>query len=237
MKWCRQFRRNRYDFHGQILRASRFRGTDVNRTIVGTAFLFSLIGANLHSQAAIVRLDSTSGGLGELIDDYTSPTPSSMIIVPGISPELNLTIIGFGPNGSINSTQTSLGINAAGGGDDSDAFDVGEFLTLRFDQDVTVSQLDFTTFQSGEMFEFAGFSISNGDLSNGTTDVFDFATPLAIAANTEFTMRATSGTIGIEAFDVHMTAVPEPTSIGFLTAASVLVIGLRRKRSRQTPTQ
>jgi len=45
--------------------------------------------------------------------------------------------------------------------------------------------------------------IENGDLSNGTTDVFDFATPLEILANTSFTLEATAGSIGIEGIHVR----------------------------------
>ena len=145
---------------------------------------------------------------------------------------LTLTVTGLGAVGlgeDVNVTATGLGINAepTEGTDDTDAFGAGlnEFVTLRFNQDVLITQLDFTTFDLGDVFDFAGNIINTIDLTNASTDVFDFVSPFAISANTDFTLRATTGTIGIEAFDVQ--AVPETSTLGLLTLGAVALFRRR----------
>lgn len=193
--------------------------------------LACLFAANSAS-AGIVFLSNDAGGLGELIDETDLADLPATFAVPGISPSLNFTITAIGGNGAgrdVNSTATSLGVNSDGA-DDTDAFDatLGESITFRFDVDVDVTQLDFTTFENGETFEFAGQTIANGDLSNGTTDVYDFSTPLRLDAGVEYTMQATAGTIGIEGFNI--TAVPEPSGFAFI---GLLATGLLRTRRRR----
>jgi len=136
-----------------------------------------------------------------------------------------------GNNETVNASADSLGINAQGN-DATDEFDsaLNEFVTFHFDQDVTVSQLDFVNFDAAETFDFAGVTINNVDLTDGTTDIFDFTTPLAIAANTDFTLQATAGTIGIAAFDVSVAAVPEPSTLGLLGLGAFVAFRRRRKR-------
>ena len=184
------------------------------------------------SHADTIVLDSSgTGALLDGIDLASVGTPAATVAVTEI-PGLNITVEGINSsfaNPEVNVTGTSLGINPDGD-DDTDAFDSAgsESVTFSFDQAVTISQLDFTNFTAGEVFEFAGISITNADLSNGTTDVFDFASPLALAAGQSFTLTATAGTIGIEG--IHTTtAVPEPTSAVLLGLAG-LGLCVRRRR-------
>lgn len=190
---------------------------------------------NSSAKGAIIRLDNT--GVGAALDEINVGDIGTVTAGPHATaiPGLNITVTALGADGTgedVNTTATSLGINA-GGPDDTDAFDsaLNEFVTFRFDKAVTVSQLDFTTFDAGETFEFDGVTITNGDLSNGTLDTFDFAMPHAIAANADFTLRATTGTIGIEAFDVTVSAVPEPSSVCLLSLGAFVVFRRRRKQS------
>ena len=183
------------------------------------------------SSGALVRLDNTgSPGLGDNLDEIQFADTPQTVVVPEI-PGLSITVHSIGPDGDLNSTATSLGINAAGT-DDTDAFDsiLGDVATFSFNQAVSITQLDFTTFTAGEVFDFAGAIINNGDLSNGTTDVYDFTVPLDIAANTQFSIQATSGTIGIEAMTLTaVAAVPEPSSIALLGLGGLATL-LRRRR-------
>lgn len=178
--------------------------------------------------AAIIRLDNTgSPGLGDNLDGIEVGDTPITVSVPEI-PGLMITVHSLGPDGELNSTSISLGIN--GDSDtDTDTFesDFNQIAIFSFNQAVSVTQLDFTNFESGEVFNFGGTSISNGDLSNGTTDVYDFNVPLEIAANTQFTLQATTGSIGIEA--MTLTVVPEPSSTALLGLGSLALILRRRK--------
>lgn len=199
------------------------------------------------AEAAIIRLDNTPGGLGALLDetdigDLGTPA-AGPIGVPGIA-GLDITVIAIGDdentldNEDVNSTASSLGVNATNGTDDADAFDAAfsEFATFRFNSTVAVSSLDFTSFTAGEVFEFAGSSITEGDLTDGVGKVITFASPLIIQADTDFTMRALVGTIGIEAFNIAV--VPEPSSCGLLSLGGLALFGHHRRRRRRTkPSQ
>ena len=181
------------------------------------------------SFGALVRLDNTGApGLGDNLDGVAVGDAPMTVSVPEIL-GLTITIHSLGPDGLLNATGTSLGINGASD-TDTDAFEsaFGQFATFSFNQAVSITQLDFTSFDNtGEVFNFGGVVINNGDLSNGTTDVYDFVVPFEITANTQFTIQATSGTIGIEA--MTLTAVPESSSIALLGLGGLATL-LRRRR-------
>lgn len=210
--------------------------TTFKNALLSLIFAVSFCGS---ASADIVFLDNS--GTGALLDEIAITdlgTAAATVAVTEI-PGLNLTVVGINSDApttspDVNVTGTSLGINA-GGDADTDAFEsaFGQSVTFQFDQDVEISQLDFTTFTAGETFVFGGVTINNGDLSNGTTDVYDFSTPLAIAANTPFTLEATAGTIGIEAFDVTV-AVPEPSTLAILGIGCLAGMTRRRKSVKQS---
>jgi len=129
----------------------------------------------------------------------------------------------------LNATSTSFGVNSgASGVDKADRFDsaFSESVTFSFSQSVSISQLDFVGFDVGEQFSFGGQNITFSDLSNGSTDVITFSSPLVFAAGEQITISASSGTIGIEA--MTMTAVPEPSTLA-LFAFSGGFLFLRRR--------
>ncbi|WP_162027695.1 MULTISPECIES: PEP-CTERM sorting domain-containing protein [unclassified Lentimonas] len=183
-------------------------------------------------------LDNRAGGIGILVDGIDVAdlgTATATVSVPTFT-GLTLTVVGLNSDtGSsdptLNSTATSMGINATGDAD-TDAYEAvfNQSVTFKFNQDVEVYQLDFTTFDSGEVFNFAGTTITNSALSNGTLDTFDFSTPLLINANTNFTLQATAGTIGIEAFTIS--AVPEPGTYALLSGICALGFVMLRRRSQ-----
>jgi len=198
----------------------------MKKTIIS---LSSLALMSSISSAAIVRLDNTgSPGLGDNLHGIAVGDTPTTVAVPEIL-GLTITIHSLGPDGSLNATATSLGINGATD-TDTDAFEsaFGQFATFSFSQTVSISQLDFTNFENtGEVFNFGGVAIIYDDLSNATTDVYDFGVPLEISANTQFTIQATSGRIGIEA--MTLATVPEPSSIALLGLGGLATL-LRRRR-------
>ena len=177
---------------------------------------------------ATLRLDNTSGGLGEALDllIFTFGDPAATIAVPEIN-GLFITVHGITADGHLNTTATSLGINGTSDTDTSRFESIfNQSVTFSFSQDVSITQLDFTSFENGETFDFADTSIANTDLTNGTTDTYDFSTPLLITANSQFTLQATTGDIGIEA--MTLTVIPEPSSTALIALGGLALI-LRRR--------
>lgn len=178
----------------------------------------------VNSGQAATLLLTGAGGLGATLDGATSGT----FLVPEIS-GLTITVVSVSSNAVsgnvLNSTAASFGINDGASGDDTDEFDasVNESVTFSFNKEVQITLVDFVNFGSGESFNFAGQSIASSDLSSS---VYTFLTPLTIAANTSFTLSATSGTVGIEGID--LTVIPEPSAALF-GAVGFLAL-LRRRR-------
>ena len=182
------------------------------------------------ASAVVVFLDNSNSGTGSILDGETGPV--GPVAVPEVA-GLNISVTGISTGGGssspiLNATGTSMGINATGDAD-TDAFEAAfsQSVTFRFDQKVSITALDFTSFSAGESFDFDGVSITNGDLSNGTTDTYDFGSPHIISANTDFTLQATAGTIGIE--NITLTVVPEPSTAALLGLGGIALILRRRK--------
>ncbi|MEM8666084.1 MAG: PEP-CTERM sorting domain-containing protein [Planctomycetota bacterium] len=216
-----------------------------------SVFLAAISTVHFNSKCigGIIRLDSSPGSLGELLDGIV-PTDIGTIaagpfVVPSLSvagsPPLSVTITGLtGISPVANATSISFGINSFGG-DSAERFDsaFSESLTFVFNESVSVHQLDLRHFSGGEVFEFAGVTVSNDDLSDGRTDVFDFTTPLAIDAYTPIIMRSILGSVGIEAITLEVSpamdtqpnmTVPEPASVVTFATLGLSCLRLRRRR-------
>lgn len=214
--------------------------------VYGVAVVLMVTGTE-RSIAGIIRLDNSPGSLGALLDeispaDLGSPVAGPLLI-PGWEP-LAVEVIGVGSavaGPRVNSTGTSLGINSVGS-DAADRFDAAldEQLSLLFNADLQIDALDFRHFSGGEVFEFGGVTIRNQDLADGRTDLFVFPTPLRLGMASPLTMRAVSGSIGIEAMSVQRLipptnpspgnmAVPEPST---MASFALLGLGCLRKRWR-----
>ena len=193
----------------------------------------------------VIRLDNSPGGLGARLDGIAVTdlgTPSAgPFLVPGFQ-SLSVLVTDLGGRGfsvSANATLAGMGVNSVGR-DETARFDslFDEEISLSFSKRVVVHQLDFRHFGQGEVFEFAGAFIQNEDLSDGRTDVFEFVTPWIIEAATPFTMRATVGSIGIEAINLELAdqdpvppnaAVPEPSTLVMFATLGLSCFGLRRR--------
>lgn len=204
------------------------------------------------AQAEIITF-TNAGGLGVLLDEIApDDIGNPAATVSGFSvdnPGLSLTVeaIGGRPGTGfdLNATASQFGVNSGGtgGGDDTSLFDAEvtdatpgspyiESVTFSFGglgagETVLVNQVDFTTFTSGESFEFGSADI---EFSNLNSSVYDFPTPLSLASGESFTLTATAGSIGIEAFDITVSAVPEPGSLALLSLAGLTGLGLTRRR-------
>lgn len=184
------------------------------------------------SQAVVIILDN--GGTanlttGDNLDEISSPTSGIAVVEsPGLLINIHA-ITGDGVGTDLNATTTSLGINAGAAGDDTDGFDAltNESVTISFSETVSITQLDFAGFETGEVFAVGANSIGFADLTSGTTDIYDFASPFILAANTQITFAVTSGAIGIEGMTLEV--VPEPSSTALLGLGGLALILRRRK--------
>jgi hypothetical protein len=188
------------------------------------AFLSLSAFAVTSSQGATLVFNSdTVGTTGGALDGQTSGS----FAVPEIS-GLIVTIQSISTSSSpgvLNSTASAFGINSAGGSDGSSTFDedFNEFVTLSFNKEVTITSFKLGSFTDTDAFTFAGTAILDSDADG--SNVYTFLTPLIIAANTSFSMGATSGSVSFE--NIVLTAVPEP-SAALLGAVGFLA--LRRRR-------
>lgn len=135
--------------------------------------------------------------------------------------------------GDLNSNLSQFGINAVGAGDDADAIESGESLTVTFDQDLFLTALDLQDFTGAEQMQLTIGANSVQTLSNSTTaDVFTFSSANFLAQGESLLFAPSSGDFGIATFTVA--AVPEPVcSAGLVFAAVLLAIGrTRRQRNR-----
>jgi len=205
----------------------------------------------------IIRLDNSSGGLGELLDGITQDQIGSAaagpLVVPGLGSAadgfLSVTVMGLNGGGELNSTSQSLGINSIGS-DSTSRFDAdfSEFVEFRFDRQIRIGQLDFTSFSAEEAFRIAGFDIAYDDLANKSTDIFLFSSPLTIPPNVPLQLQATAGQIGIEAWDLEFSpaatpdpdpnpgqaTVPEPSSLALMAGLCVGIgCGTRQRKHRR----
>ncbi len=131
----------------------------------------------------------------------------------------------------LNVTNTSLGINADGS-DDTDAFEDGEWVVFAFNKAVRINQIDFNLFDAGENFTLAveGVDpqvIAFDDLSNKTSDQYDSA--FLIPANTDMALFTTgTSIIGLDAMDVTLETIPEPTVLGLVGLSGLGLLSVRR---------
>lgn len=196
--------------------------------------------ASLPKTADAFQIVFDNGGsgattLGDSIDNESSGTFS----VPGIA-NLDFSInevLSDSMNATVNANAPSFGVDRDGSigmtGDDTDQFDANldESATFSFSQALSVTEIDFADFDDSESFEFGGVVISFDDLANNTTDVFIFDTPLFLAANEQFTLQATAGSIGLQSITVDISAVPEPTTlVGFSVMGMIVTLGRRKRR-------
>jgi len=188
--------------------------------------------------AAEIRLDNDGSSTGANLDETTA-VPSSPIAVDEI-PGLTIIVTAIdgaaGETNKINATADSLGVDAVGttvsSQDDTDQFDaaLSEAITLKFNQGVSITSLDLVGFETGETFEFGSQTINYGDLANATTDVYDFGTALNLSAGQEFTISASSGTIGIEGITLTVVAIPAPAAMPMAVGLFGLA-AVRRRRA------
>ncbi len=160
-------------------------------------------------------------GIGALIDNQKGPVTCS---VDGITATFSAN------DGEMNLTQSSFGINATIIGDDTDALDYGEILTVKFNRNVIIDSLDLRQFDEDEVLNVkigdTIHEITFDSLDNQTSDVKSNLN-WAVNANTDVEFYVSQpSSIGMDNFAV---SIPEPTTIAMFSFFSIFLAALRRR--------
>lgn len=127
-----------------------------------------------------------------------------------------------------NGSTAGLGVNESGNINQNEAW------LFKFDRDLTVSQLNFASFDAVDQVtitigNLAPFVLEDGATNDDYNDPFN---GLVIPANTEISLKNTSTTLSsIVRIDALTVAVPEPATLGAVAAAGGLFVRRRRRQA------
>lgn len=190
------------------------------------------------------------GGFETATDgDNSIDVTLTTVDIGGFTDNTTTSAITFASGGSDNH-RTNTGINALGvnsdgsGGYVSDEFanfNPGEVWIFEFDEDVTLINLDFSSFDEADTrftfssADFTTFTISPTDLSG---NLYTFADDTVVSAGTD--VQIEMSTVG--AFDASnearldfltVSVIPEPSSYALIGGLLVLAMGVFRRRVRK----
>ena len=207
------------------------------------AIALILGGSVSFAGADIVMIDLTnSGPTGVLLDNQPDTIADGLgpiVVQEALGTDadgLTVTLTGTttAASGTFNSTGSTFGINSAGA-DDSQRLDgdLSETVFFAFNEDVEITQIDFTSFGADSEILLNGTELlTSGNVVNFDPGVF------VITAGDTFSIEAisvagTSGSdVGLQSITVRVvtsTGIPEPTSLGLLGFLGLGIVARRRR--------
>ena len=134
------------------------------------------------------------------------------------------------PGGTMHRTTSGgFGIDAIGSDDTTFAIDSGESLQISFDQDITITGLDFRNFESGESINIIIGSTTNKltemELDNRTSDYEEnLSWQVSSTSSIRFEVIGSTDAIAIDS----ITVIPEPATAGLLVLSGIATLFMRR---------
>lgn len=133
--------------------------------------------------------------------------------------------------GTMHRIDAGFGINSTDTSDATYALDPLESLDISFDQDVTITQLDFRNFGPSESFQVVigtlTYNIAHNDLDSPAYGLKQYISWEATKGQTvRFQVAGTHDAIAIDSITVK--AIPEPTTIALFLASGIALLTGRR---------
>lgn len=178
--------------------------------------------AIVASEGAMFSFNGTDvGSLGEALDDEQGPVSYT---VNGIEATFSTAV-----GDLMNAGAGDFGIDSGTGStDDLDAFNVGEWLDITFDVDVTLTEMTVSSFGSGNQGVIYVNGISNGVISTTGSISFD----VDILAGETLRIEGTGQTSETNGWslDTMTVAVPEPMAASLIGIGGLLMVVTRKIR-------
>ncbi|MCK4563059.1 MAG: hypothetical protein KAU94_00130 [Verrucomicrobia bacterium] len=194
------------------------------RTLV---FLVSALAFTAHAEIFILDFE---GDLGTFLDGKSGDTYTTS----QNGTTLEITLAAYGTTGidGFNLTGTGFGINNSESGDDTDAFDDSEYMTLSFNLAGTFQtlELDRMTGGDGDAGSLEFFDGSTTDFSGSFSDPLSIDE--AFSKDQIITLRQTVGgsgtTWGFGLEEITVDVVPEPAVVSFIGLTGLGLLIARR---------
>lgn len=232
-----------------ILNTLNYISTDMIKTQYNRNLFTTTLGvlalAGSASAATIIVDMTTSGATGAALDNGTALTnlPFSVTVdeAVGVSETAGLQItMASGSsfdsaNSTVNGAGGSFGINSptpSGGSENAARFDVdaSELLTVSFNQAITLTAVQLTSFSGTETFSVGGESFGDSDADSSNNYSFSGG-GLSFAANEDIVIFAggdAGASVGLVSMTIETQAVPEPSS-ALLLGFGALGLAVRRR--------
>ena len=128
-------------------------------------------------------------------------------------------------DGTMNRTGSGFGLNSSIGGDDTDAFDFGEWITITFDQDVVLTNINVSSWNAGtDQATIYVEGVSNGVITATGNAGFS----INVGENDVLRIEGTAGTIGNGWSLNSITVVPEPATVAMFGVGGFIAFIIRR---------
>lgn len=169
------------------------------------------------------------GDIGTFIDDKTAGIYS--ITQNNVTLEVTLAAYGTAGADEFNLTGDGFGINNSASGDDTDAFDDNEYMTLSFNHAGTFQTLELDR-MTGSNGDDGSLGFEGGFITNFTGSITTMAINQSFVAGQLITLSQTTGgsgaTWGFGLETMTIDVVPEPLSISLFSIAGVGLFLVRR---------